>query len=79
MVESHRPSAKHQRGSFHGVESSQAVLKAAMFMFQILPTSYLLFIFNRINIFNLSVWFLTLYMNIICIQNFNCKRRKLIG
>jgi len=79
MVESYRHSAKHQRGSFHGAESSQAFLKAAMFMFQILPTSYFLFNFNRINIFDLSVWFLTLYMNMICIRNFNCKGRKLIG
>jgi len=30
MVEAHRRSAKHQRGSFHETESSQTFLKYAM-------------------------------------------------
>jgi len=55
MVESYRPSAKHQVGSFHEAESNQVFLKDGMFMYQILQTSYVLFHFNRIKIFNLSL------------------------
>jgi len=55
MVESYHPSAKNQGGSLHEAESSQAFSRDAMFMFETLPKSYILFHFNRINIFNLLV------------------------
>ena len=87
MVEAHRRSAKHQRGSFHETESSQKnvstcytaylryLIRPGM-LYQILQISYFLFNFNRTN---LSACFLIVYINMLCISHFSWKRRKLIG
>jgi len=45
-MESHRRSAKYQRGSFHETKSSQTFLKHAI---QILQINYFLFHFNKTN------------------------------
>jgi len=62
MVEAHRRSAKHQRGSFHETES--LAIAETCFADKLLLV---------------SVCFLILYINILCIPHFSWKRRKLIG
>jgi len=65
VVEAHCRSAKHQRDSFHKIQSSQTFLNM---LCQILQINYFLCHINRTN---LSVCFLILHMNMLCIPHFN--------
>jgi len=64
LLETHRRSAKHQRGLFHETESSQTFLKHAIHF----ADCYFLFHFNRTV---LSVCSLIQCVNMLCIPRFN--------
>jgi len=78
MMESYRPVQSIKEAHFMKLKVP-GFSERCYVVFQILSTCYCLFHFNRINIFNLSVWFLTLYINMLCMLHFNCKHRKLMS
>jgi len=73
MVEAHCFSASNNEVCFMELKVARHFLNMVYQIFQI---NCFLFHFNRTN---LSVCFLMLYMNMLCIPHFNRKRRKLIG